>query len=114
LDLREFLLAIDLVAARTPEEKLLWAFRMHDTDNSGLIDPKEMNHVMKDIYNMLEVIGAAPKNNSDDGAKKIFNQIDINSDGLLTMEEFLKGCMKDDELMLLLEKLFTFLTEGMD
>ena len=27
LDFREFILAIDLVAAKTPEEKLLWAFR---------------------------------------------------------------------------------------
>jgi Ca2+-binding EF-hand superfamily protein len=38
LDLKEFLLAIELVAARTPEDKLLWAFRQYDTDNSGCVD----------------------------------------------------------------------------
>ena len=38
LDLKEFLLAIELVAAQTPEDKLLWAFRQYDTDNSGCVD----------------------------------------------------------------------------
>ena len=44
---------MDLVAARTPEEKLIWAFKMYDVDNSGVIDRKEMENVMKSIYQML-------------------------------------------------------------
>ena len=47
LDLREFLLAIELVAARTPEEKLIWAFRQYDRDNSGQLDQAEMSKAMK-------------------------------------------------------------------
>ncbi len=69
---------------------------------------------MKAVYKMLGVIGSAPKDDPEAKARKLFNEIDINNDGSLTREEFLKGCMKDDELMLLLEKLFTFLTAGMD
>ena len=114
LDLREFLLAIELVAARTPEEKLIWAFRQYDRDNSGQLDQAEMSKAMKSIYYMLNSIGDAPKNNPEEKAENIFRQIDLNSDGFLTMEEFLRGCMNDAELMLLLEKLFNFLTEGMD
>ena len=114
MDLREFLLAIELVAARTPEEKLIWAFRQYDRDNSGQLDEIEMSKAMTSIYYMLNSIGEAPKNNPEEKAKDIFHQIDLNSDGFLTMEEFLRGCMNDAELMLLLEKLFNFLTEGMD
>ena len=55
LDFKEFILAIDLVAARTPEEKLLWAFRMYDIDNSGEIDKSEMINVIKSVYKMLGI-----------------------------------------------------------
>ena len=114
LDLREFILGIELVGARTPEAKLEWAFRMHDMDNSGNIDPKEMDHIMQSVYNMLDVVGAKPNDDPSEKAKKIFQEIDVNDDGLLSKEEFLRGCMNDAELMMLLEKLFNFLTEGMD
>ena len=56
LDFKEFLLAVDLVAARTPEDKLIWAFKMYDLDNSGIIDKDEMQNVMKSIYTMLSKI----------------------------------------------------------
>ena len=114
LDLREFLQGVELVGARAPEEKLMWAFKRYDVDNSGCIDQKEMVNAIKAIYNMLDVAGQAPKDDPTFKAEKIFKEIDINSDGVLTKSEFLKGCMSDDELMLLLEKLFNFLTEGMD
>ena len=35
---------------RTPEDKLRWAFRMYDEDNSRMIDIKEMVNVMKVIF----------------------------------------------------------------
>ncbi len=70
---------------------------------------------MKSVYKMLAVIGSAPGDANPEGrAKRLFDTIDINKDGSLSRDEFLRGCMKDDELMLLLEKLFNFLTEGMD
>ena len=32
---QEFMLATDMTGSGTPEEKLRWAFRMYDKDNSG-------------------------------------------------------------------------------
>lgn len=114
LDLKEFFQAIELVGARGPEEKLMWAFKRYDIDNSECLDQKEMVNVVKAIYAMLQVSGAAPKDDPSIKAEKIFKEIDVDHDGKLTKQEFLKGCMSDDELMLLLEKLFNYLTEGMD
>ena len=39
---------------------------------------------------MLKSIGESPKQDPDEKAKAMFTQIDINSDGFLTMEEFLR------------------------
>ena len=33
--------------ARTADEKLLWAFKLYDTDNSGVIDRLEMRNIME-------------------------------------------------------------------
>ena len=35
------------VLARTVEEKLLWCFKLYDTDNSGVIDRQEMGNIME-------------------------------------------------------------------
>ena len=79
---------------------------------------------------MLEGMGNRPSGDPDVRAKDIFSMIDVNNDGTLTKDEFVKGCKRyiiltfawlvtcpisgcqtDDELMTLLEKLFETLLE---
>ena len=70
LDFKEFLLAMDLVAARTVEEKLLWCFKLYDTDNSGVIDKNEMANIMESVYNMLEGVKARPDDDPKERARR--------------------------------------------
>ena len=102
---------MQLVGARTPEDKLEWAFRQYDVDNSGELDQKEMSLAYKSIYEMLKSIGEIPSGDPAEKAEVIFKEIDINQDGFLTLDEFLRGCRKDAELMSLLDKLFEYLTK---
>ena len=38
--------ALQLLSSKTTEQKLQWAFRLYDEDNSGLIDKDEMANIM--------------------------------------------------------------------
>merc|ERR1712013_61012 len=112
LDFTEFLLAMDLVAARTADEKLLWAFKLYDTDNSGVIDRQEMRNIMESVYNMLDAVGAKPQGDPCQRADEMFTKIDADNSGELDVQEFMKGCQEDQELMNLLNRLFNIISHG--
>ena len=111
IDFEEFLLSMYVTSAGTAEEKLTWAFRMYDVDGNGVIDPEEMLKVVQAIYGMLNKDATEPMSDSDERARKIFRRMDVNRDGLLTEEEFLRGCLEDDELSKLLAPNVTELCE---
>ncbi|OAD58826.1 Neuronal calcium sensor 2 [Eufriesea mexicana] len=98
-NINEFLLAIDVTSSGTPEEKLKWAFRMYDVDGNGVIDIQEMTKIVQAIYDMLGACSSnRPADSAEERAKNIFARMDENNDGQLTEEEFLKGCLQDEEL----------------
>ena len=43
---KEFMLATNMAESGSPEEKLRWAFKMYDEDNSREVDKQEMENVM--------------------------------------------------------------------
>jgi Ca2+-binding EF-hand superfamily protein len=65
---------------------------------SGEIELKEMIEIIGTLYEMEGVSSES----AYERAEKIFSDLDVNSDGSLTEDEFLQGCMDDDELVRLL------------
>merc|ERR1719189_2985335 len=98
IDFKEFMLATDMTASGTPEEKLRWAFKMYDKDDSGTIELPEMIEIIGTLYEMEGV----PKDSAGDRANKIFRELDVNGDGELSEDEFVKGCMDNTDLVMLL------------
>ena len=125
IDFKEFMLATDMTAAGCPEEKLKWAFKvtellspkkrktfifttfifqLYDKDNSGYIDVTEMAEAIGTLYEMegIPVVTGKPGDQDNPGlkkARKIFAKLDANGDGELTVEEFVEGCLGDEELL---------------
>ena len=50
---------------------------------------------MQCIYDMFEGLGKRPSGDPKERAGNIFRKIDINGDGDLTENEFIKGCSED-------------------
>lgn len=93
LDFKEFLMALDVTSCRSEEEKLQWAFRLYDVDDSGSINLKEITAIMETLDRV--------EGGDEDGfmtveerAEEIFNKLDADGDGEVTMDEFVEGYLK--------------------
>merc|ERR1719350_484681 len=98
IDFREFMLALHATSHGSPEEKLAWAFRMYDVDGNGSIDFNEMRRVVSAVYEMM-----GNDNSNVSKARELFSKMDENCDGLVSQEEFIAVCSKDDDFLRLLQ-----------
>merc|ERR1711970_344962 len=109
IDFKEFLLAIDVTSAGSPEEKLDWAFSMYDVDGNGWIDLLEMTRIVRSIYKMSGNRRREQELESpEERATSIFKRMDINDDGRVTRQEFVSTCLDDQNLIELLTPRATF------
>ena len=95
--------------------------RMYDVDGNGWIDLGEMTRLVGSIYKMLgqhqlvqQVSNQAificypsiyvfpTQETASERARSIFEKMDIDSDGRVTREEFMRSCLEDDNMMNLL------------
>merc|ERR1712218_171243 len=104
IDFKEFLLAIDVTSSGSPEEKLNWAFSMYDVDGNGWIDLREMTRIVKSIYNMMgpNQVVMDKYESPEARAEGIFKRMDVNHDGKVTRQEFVRCCLEDQKLIELL------------
>ena len=102
IDFKEFLLAVYVTSDGTAKEKLESAFRMYDVDGNGVIDLDEMTKVVQAIYGMMGEGSADPAYWAQVRTGSIFSRMDENGDGYLTEEEFIQGCLQDDDLSIML------------
>jgi len=102
VDFKEFLLSIDVNSSGSAEEKLNWAFSMYDLDGNGHIDLTEMTKLVSSIYKMISGTDQAhilQQETPEERAEAIFEKMDIDSDGKITKEEFIKTCIHDKNLL---------------
>ncbi|RWS29058.1 neurocalcin-like protein [Leptotrombidium deliense] len=100
ISFKEFLLAVGVTTGSDAREKLKWAFKMYDINNDGLIEIAEMDKIIKSLYQML-----GNQNASNDQSKKvqfIFDKMDSDKDGKVSLEEFIDVCTSDQQLAKLL------------
>ena len=99
IDFKEFIIATDLTASSSPEDKLRWVFKLYDKDGSDSIQLREMLEVFATLY-LNEGVN---EDLAIERATKIFSFLDANNDGDISEDEFVQGCLKDEDLVTLLE-----------
>ncbi|CAK6441627.1 unnamed protein product [Pipistrellus nathusii] len=68
---------------------------MFDADGNGSIDKKELLN----IFMTVQALNGQQTLSLEEFANLVFHKIDINHDGELTLEEFISGTVKDQDLL---------------
>ena len=99
---KEYLLAINISSNGNPEQKLNGAFKLYDINGDGVINRCEMIIIVESMFEMLDDGLVQRKSYAKQKAKEIFAKLDVNGDLRLSREEFVSGCLNDQELSILL------------
>uniref|UniRef100_A0A8C8AT81 Guanylate cyclase activator 1C n=1 Tax=Otus sunia TaxID=257818 RepID=A0A8C8AT81_9STRI len=102
IDFLEFIAAINLVIRGKIDQKLKWYFKLYDADGNGCIDKKEL----LSIFTAIQAINGYTSMSPEEFTDMVFQKIDVNNDGELSLEEFITGVEKDEGLMELITKTF--------
>ncbi|KAI8371737.1 calcium-binding protein NCS-1 [Radiomyces spectabilis] len=100
IDFNEFICALSITSRGRIDEKLYWAFQLYDIDNDGVITQTEMLLILQAIHTMIgNVLSVSEDLAPEVRVRKIFELMDINKDGQLTIEEFKEGSKKDPTIL---------------
>nr|XP_057932928.1 guanylyl cyclase-activating protein 2-like [Doryrhamphus excisus] len=98
LDFLEYVAALHLILRGNLEDRLKWSFKMYDTDRNGKLDRKEVKRIIRILYKIKlqkHDLTLTPSEICD----RIFDLVDQNNDGQITLSEFMEGAQKDEWVM---------------
>lgn len=108
IDFLEYVAALNLVLRGKLEHKLKWTFKVYDRDGNGCIDKTELLEIVESIYNLKKVCRQGqddriPLLSPEEVVNRIFQLVDENGDGQLSLDEFIDGARKDKWVMKMLQ-----------
>ncbi|CAL8363750.1 unnamed protein product [Merluccius merluccius] len=101
IDFVEYIAAISLLLKGEINQKLKWYFKLFDQDGNGKIDKDEMETIFKAIQDITRSYEIPP----EDIVTLVYEKVDVNGEGELTLEEFISGAREHLDIMEMLSKM---------
>ncbi|XP_068995814.1 A-type potassium channel modulatory protein KCNIP2-like [Embiotoca jacksoni] len=97
----DFVLNLSIILRGSITDKLNWAFNLYDLNKDGCITREEMTDIMNSIYDMMGkyTFPCMKDSVAKEHVDSFFQKMDKNNDGVVTIEEFLETCQKDENIM---------------
>ncbi|KAI9522777.1 hypothetical protein NQZ68_033113 [Dissostichus eleginoides] len=108
IDFVEYIAAVSLMLKGEINQKLKWYFKLFDQDGNGKIDKDELETIFTFECRPLQAIQDITRNREtspEDIVSIIFERIDLNGEGELTLEEFIDGAKHHEDIMDILREL---------
>jgi len=101
IDFKEFMCGLSITMHGGKDEKLIWAFNMTDIDNSGSITKDELGAMIQSIYELMGRSDFEESNVPDPAklASHLFEKLDKDSDGDVTLQEFISAAEDDSAIL---------------
>ncbi|XP_023224729.1 Kv channel-interacting protein 1-like isoform X1 [Centruroides sculpturatus] len=96
----DFVIGLSVLARGSLQEKLRWAFSLYDINGDGYITKDEMTRIINAIYDLMgkSVEPMVEDTTTKDHVERVFQKLDLNKDGVVSMDEFLDSCAKDENI----------------
>ncbi|CAL8235392.1 unnamed protein product [Boreogadus saida] len=101
IDFVEYIAAVSLLLKGEINQKLKWYFKLFDQDGNGKIDKDEMETIFKAIQDITRSYEIPP----EDIVTLVYEKIDVNGEGELTLEEFISGARLHSDIMDMLSQM---------
>ncbi|CCF58531.1 hypothetical protein KAFR_0E03800 [Kazachstania africana CBS 2517] len=101
IDFEEFITVLSVTSRGTLEEKLVWAFKLYDLNHDGFITFDEMLTIVNSVYKTMGSMVKLPEDEATPElrVKKIFQLMDKDEDGYITLNEFREGSKVDPSII---------------
>ena len=73
-------------------------FRIFDINNDGSVSQKELGRIVKDLFHLFKKEDNPDKESQETIANKAFKEMDVDSDGKVTEEEFVRACLSQETI----------------
>uniref|UniRef100_H2L2W2 Guanylate cyclase activator 1g n=1 Tax=Oryzias latipes TaxID=8090 RepID=H2L2W2_ORYLA len=95
LDFLEYVSALNLILRGNLEDRLKWSFKLYDKDGNGKLDRQEVTRIIRILYKIKLQRGEIDMTPSQI-CDRLFQLVDQNNDGQISLAEFMEGAQKDE------------------
>ncbi|KAL0130027.1 hypothetical protein PUN28_001961 [Cardiocondyla obscurior] len=100
LSFEDFVTGLSILSRGSIDEKLRWTFSLYDINGDGCITREEMTDIVNAVYELMGKF--ADPNLDHEGVRervdRMFQKMDCNRDGVVTLSEFLEACRADPDI----------------
>ncbi|KAF9968681.1 hypothetical protein BGZ70_000032 [Mortierella alpina] len=111
VNFKEFIEGLSVFMKGTPDEKLELSFKLYDVDHAGYITRPGLERAMTQLHSVVAGSSQDETHQIQELVKRIFDDLDVNNDGKLSLEEYKLNSMKEP---LIIDFLGQFLADQTD
>ncbi|KAG0234037.1 hypothetical protein BGW41_001256 [Actinomortierella wolfii] len=111
VDFKEFIEGLSVFMKGTPDEKLELSFKLYDIDHAGYITREGLERAMTQLHSVVATSGHDETHQIQELVRRIFDDLDVNGDGKLSLEEYKLNSMKEP---MIIDFLGQFLSDQTD
>lgn len=94
----DFMEFLSVISKGTVRDKLMWTFTFYDVDHDGVISKEEMLKVMDSIHELMGGTGHVGGHDARQHVNIVFDTMDLNQDGFITVDEFMTYCTSHQDV----------------
>ncbi|GJJ73145.1 hypothetical protein EMPS_05503 [Entomortierella parvispora] len=111
VNFKEFIEGLSVFMKGTPDEKLELSFKLYDVDHAGYITRPGLEKAMTQLHSVVAGSTQDETHQIQELVKRIFDDLDVNNDGKLSLEEYKLNSMKEP---MIIDFLSQFLADQTD